>query len=283
MSKLTLPKERDYGWELKPTSSTYFGQVQSKSNQNCVVLEHSLLRGVTTEMIYWWFQHFPNMWVTLDDTPGYKGQKVPAYFLWHPYDHVNAWLTGKLGPDNTSIPGAKINIQEAMYTKKYGLKYPVNDALEIFYCTKDGWAMGKKVPFLGLMMVLRISFKDVYEKGLIKGVHYHYEIVVGTHKKNLLAKAINKKLSKKFGPDFLDAWHTHNTIEVGVFENFLPAIYAQRDQLNDIHYAKAMNTIQESPAKQKGFSQQLFEERMKGFEQSTNAFEYLQFAEASFL
>ena len=170
-----------------------------------------------------------------------------------------------------------------MYTKKYGLKYPVDDALKILYFGKDGWAMGKKVPLLGLMMVLRIHFKDIYAGNTIKGVHYHYEIVVGTHKRNFIAQKINKKLAGKFGQDFLDAWHTHNTIEVGVFENFLPAIYAQKNDLNDIHYSRNMNAMSESPARLQGFDKELFEKRMKGFEQSTNAFEYLQFAEASFL
>jgi len=51
MSEMTIPKPREFGWELKPTSSVYFQKVTNKSGQLCVVLEHSLVRGITTEML----------------------------------------------------------------------------------------------------------------------------------------------------------------------------------------------------------------------------------------
>lgn len=285
MKKLIVPQERLFGWVLKDKSSVYFGRAKNKSGQMCVILEHSLLRGVTTEMIAWWFENFPNLEVKLDDIEGYENQKVPAYLLWHPSDHISAHLTGELGPNNTAQAGVKIHIKETMQYKKYGLKYPVDNALKVFYCENDGWAMGKQVPFLGKMMQLRISFKDVYEEGQFIGVHYHYEVVAGTNKKNPLAKFVNRKIVGQYDADFWDAWITHNTIEVGVFENFLPALYAQRDDLENLHYSKSMNPITEELSKQTqtGFDKKLFEERLKGFEKSTNAFEFQRGEEQSFL
>ncbi|MEM6380326.1 MAG: hypothetical protein AAF705_19210, partial [Bacteroidota bacterium] len=158
-----MPQERKFGWELKPVSSVHWGQVKNKSGQICVVLEHSLLRGVTSEMIVWWFKNFANLEVTLNDVEGYEGKKVPAYLLWHPSDHVSAQFKGNLGENNTARAGAKIHIQETMQYNKYGFKYPVNQELEIFYCENDGWGMGKKIPLIGTMIFLRISFKDIYE------------------------------------------------------------------------------------------------------------------------
>lgn len=283
MANLQVPKARDFGWELKPVSSVYFEQVTNKSGQICVVLEHSLLRGVTAEMIFWWFRHFPNMQVTLEDIEGYKGVKVPAYYLWHPSDHVSAKLQGQLGPNNTSKVGAKIHIQEVMQYEKYGTKYSVDQALEIFYYQEDGWAMGKSVPFIGNLMVLRISFKDVYEAGTHIGVHYHYEIVAGTNKRNFIARMINNKVIGNFGVEFFDAWLTHNTIEVGVFENFLPPLFEQRDNLKNLRYSKQMNPVQESPANQTGFNKAFFDERVKGYQESVNAFDYQQATSKSIL
>ncbi|MEO1628305.1 MAG: hypothetical protein AAFV25_24370 [Bacteroidota bacterium] len=152
MQKMNMPQERKFEWELKSVSSVHWGQVKNKSGQICVVLEHSLLRGVTSEMIAWWFKNFANLRVTLHDVEGYEGQKVPAYLLWHPSDHVNAQLNGHLGENNTAKAGAKIHIKETMQYNKYGFKYPVDQELEIFYCENDGWGMGKKIPFIGAMI-----------------------------------------------------------------------------------------------------------------------------------
>jgi hypothetical protein len=280
-----MPKERKFDWDLKPISSIHWGQVKNKSGQICVVLEHAILRGVTSEMIAWWFENFPNREVKLEDIEGYENQKVPAYFLWHPSDHISVSLSGKLGPNNTPKAGAKIHIQEAMQFKKYGLKYPVDQALTIFYCEKDGWGMGKKIPLLGTLIFLRINFKDVYENGKVIGVHYHYEVVAGTNKQNFIAKFINKKLVGGYTPEFWEAWITHNTVEVGVFENFLPALYSQRNDLSNLHYSKSMNPITKefSTKKQMGFDKELFTERLKGYEQSENAFDFQKGEEKSIL
>ncbi|MEM9866665.1 MAG: hypothetical protein AAF765_03175 [Bacteroidota bacterium] len=281
--KLTVPRARNFDWELKPISSAYFKVIRNKSNQICVVLEHALLRGVSTEMIHWWFHHFTKLNVRLIDIPGYEGKTVPAYLLWHPSDHVSAELKGKLGPGGTPRAGAKIHIKETMQYEKYGLKYPVDQELMIFYHDKDGWGMGKTVPWVGPMMSLRISFKDVYEGGKIIGVHYHYEVVAGSYKQNFVAQKLTNKIVGNFGTEFWNAWLTHNTIEVGVFENFLPVLFEQRNHTDNISYAKEMNPITESPAMQNGFSKSLFEARVKGYSESINAFEYQGVTQKSFL
>ncbi|MEO1217919.1 MAG: hypothetical protein AAFY45_30605 [Bacteroidota bacterium] len=276
MGSLNMPKERKFDWELKQESSVLWKQVKNKSGQLCVVLNHPLLRGVTSEMIAWWFQHFTNLGITLVDVEGYENTKVPAYWLWHPSDHIEAQLKGNLGENNSPKPGAKIQIKETMQYKKYGFKYPVDNALTIFYCENDGWGMGKIVPFLGRMLSLRISFKDVYENEKIIGVGYHYEVVAGTNKQNFIAKFINKKLVGRFTAEFWEAWITHNVIEVGTFENFLPVLFSQRGDLNNLTYSKSMNPISKDLAseRQTGFDQQLFEKRLQGYEQSENAFIY---------
>lgn len=283
MPKLTMPKERKFEWELKPTSSVHWGQVKNKSGQICVVLEHSLLRGVTSEMIFWWFKNFANLRVTLEDVEGYEGQKVPAYWFWHPSDHIAVEFKGELGKNNTAKAGAKVHIQETMQYKKYEFKYPVDNELKIYYCENDGWGMGRKIPLLGKVVFLRISYEDVYENGEIIGVHYHYEVVTGTSKRNFIAKAINNKIVGGLTTDYWEAWITHNTIEVGVFENFLPVLYSQRNDLDNLRYAKSMNPITKdmSPKNQKGFDIELLEKRLKGYEQSENAFDYQNGSEKS--
>lgn len=280
---MVLPQEREFGWELKSPSTTLFSTIVKDNGQICAVLAHSLIRGCTTEMLAWWFKHFPNLEVHLEDVKGYEGQKVPAYYLWHPSDHIGAQLIGDLAPDGTAQKGAFIHIQEAMQAKKYGLKYPVNTKLQIFYVEPDGWAMGLEKEKGLKAMCLRISFRDVYEGDDIIGVHYHYEVIAGVSGNDQKSLMINQQITQSYSEEFWQAWHTHNTIEVGTLENFLPILFAQKHHLGNLHYAKDMNPINLSSSTQSAFSKQLFEERVKGYQASTDPYAYQNAEETSFL
>ena len=283
MSDLVMPPARDYGWELKPVSSSHF-EIHKKANgQFCVVLNHALLRGVSAEMLRWWFRNFTDLKVRLNGVPGYDGKVVPAYLLWHPSDHVNATLSGTRALDGTAQAGCKIHIQEAMQYDTYGWKYPVDAELTVAYVGPDGWAMGKFIPVLGPVMMLRIHFKDVVENGKHIGTHYHYEVVIGLRGNNPISKSINKKIAGEYGPEFFAAWQRHNVIEVGVFENFLPPLFAQKQDLTNLIYSPDMNPDLPSPKDQTGFDRRLFEARVDAYTQSLRPFELQGYNNATFL
>ena len=281
--RLQMPAARDFGWQLKPTESSHFAIHERDNGQFCVVLNHALIRGVRSEMLHWWFLHFPKLRVRLFDVPGYDNTQVPAYLLWHPIDHYAAQLSGRLGPGETSRAGAKITIREAMQYDKHAWKYPVDATLKIFYVGEDGWAMGRSLPVLGPVMMLRIHFKDVVEGGAHVGVHYHYEVVIGLSGENPLARQVNKKVSAKFGPEFFAAWHRHNVIEVGVFENFLPPLYAQRETRDSLEYRPDMNPMVDQPTPQEGYDKGLFETRFSGFQQAEKPLDFQRYQGPSFL
>ena len=283
MKNLEMPVAREFGWRLKPTSSSYF-QINERANgQFCVVLNHALLRGVTSQMIYWWFLHFPNLKVELIDVPSYEQRTVPGYLLWHPSDHYDARLSGRLGPNNTSKKGAYIHIREAMQYDAFGWKFPVDTKVKIFYVGPDGWSMGREIPGLGPVMMLRIHFKDVLEGDVHVGVHYHYEVVIGVSGRGRLAGMVNSKISKSYGQDFFSAWHRHNVIEVGTFENFLPAIFSQRGELDRLKYELSMDSAAAFEVQNSGYSKDLFERRMLGYIRADNPFCYQSFDKATFL
>ncbi len=269
-----MPKPREFGWNLKSLDTTRFEIIERPNGQFCAVLNHSLIRGVTSEMIHWWFQNFPNLKVTLEDTPGYEGHTVDGYLLWHPSDHCRAVLRGKVGAGGLAQAGAKIRIQEAMQHSTYGMTYPADAELDIFYCENDGWAMGKSMPFLGKVMCLRIHYKDVIENGQIIGVQYHYEVVIGATGDNPLARFINRRIAGQYSPEFFAAWHLHNTIEVGTFENFLAPLFAQRERHTELLYACAMNPMASAPDEQFAHDPELFEIRIAGYKQCSDPYSY---------
>ena len=280
---LIMPRARDFRWALRSPSSSHFEIHKKPNGQFCVVLNHALLRGISAEMIQWWFQNFPNLRVTLYDVPNYEGQTIPAYLLWHPIDHHSASLIGATGPGGTSKAGGRILIREAMQFDRYGWRFPVNKVLKIFYCESDGWAMGRAIPVLGNAMVLRIHFRDVFEGGAQIGVHYHYEVVIGLSTENQAARLLNRKLSAQFGPDFFEAWHRHNVIEVGTLENFLAPLFNQRQDLSKLVYAPEMNPVGALPAHVIGYDRSLFEERIAGYQTAKDAYQYQAFQNRSFL
>lgn len=283
MTDLQMPAPRDFGWPLKPVSSSFFDIHKKDNGQFCVVLNHALLRGVSAEMIQWWFRRFTQLKVRLHGVPSYDNQQVPAYWLWHPVDHLSAELSGTLGANNTPKPGSSIHIREAMQYDRYGWKYPVDTKLKVFYVGSDGWAMGKALPVLGPVMMLRINFKDVSEDGQHIGAHYHYEIVIGASGNNPLVRFINKRITGHFSPKFFEAWQRHNVSEVGVFENFLPALFAQKDDLNSLEYSPEMAPDLPSPETQHGFDHALFERRLNGYSEAKNPSAFQAFDQPSCL
>lgn len=283
MTNQTMPPARDFGWALKPTSSSLFEIRKRPNGQFCAILNHALLRGCTAEMIHWWFLHFPALQVRLVDTPGYENQLAPGYLLWHPIDHVSARLSGTLGPGGVSRAGATIHIREAMQYDRFGWKYPVDAALKIFYVGPDGWGMGKTLPLLGPVMMLRIHFRDVFENGKQMGVHYHYEVVIGASGDNFITRQMNRKLTGQYGPEFFEAWRRHNVIEVGVFENFLPALFAQKDDLSKLSFARAMDAAPSAPDGQSAQDPALFARRLAGVAEAADPYAFQQFDQPSFL
>jgi len=278
---LTMPAVRDLGWALKPNESAHFHIHQRANGQFSVVLNHALLRGVRAEMIHWWFRNFTKLKVRLTDTPGFEGQAVPAYWLWHPQDHHSAELSGPLSADGSPRAGTKIHIREAMQYETYGWKYPVDTKLQVHYVGADGWAMGKSGPFFGPVMMLRIHYRDVFDGETHQGAHYHYEVVIGTSADNPIARLLNARLSAKFGPEFFAAWQRHNVIEVGTFENHLPVLFAQRDDLSTLSYSRAQDPAPEG--EQHGFDRALFDTRVAGFATASDPYAYQAFDKPSFL
>ena len=264
MADLDMPAARDFGWTLKPVSSSHFEIVEKPNGQVCVVLNHALLRGVSEEMLRWWFLHFTTLKVRLRDVPGYDGQAVPTYWLWHPVDHHSAELSGQTGPGGTAKPGCNIRIREAMQYDRYGWRYKVDQMLKVFNVGANDWAMGKALPLFGPVMVLRIQFRDVFEGEAHVGVHYHYEVVIGVRGTGPVSRFINRRITGNFGSEFFAAWQRHNVIEVGTFEDFLPAIYAQKDA-GALDYAPGMAADVPSPEGQAGHDAALFARRVEAY------------------
>lgn len=267
-----LPPPRDYGWHLKQPSSTNFQIVHKDNGQMCIVLTHSIVRGVTCEMIHFWFQHFCQSKVRLENVPGFEGKTVPFYWLWHPYDHVSATMKNP-SKEGLLTAGSSIQICEYMQSDVHGDKFPVNSTMAVWLLEGGdcgGQGMGKVVPFLGPMIRTRIFWHDTPE-----GVLYQYEMVMGQHNAGPLSNLIRSKIAAGFTAEMIRSWNRHNSIEVGTFENFLPAIWEQRETVRSggvpVYDAATMNGAKGLPAQVGGASVDLFDRRVQEYKDCVDA------------
>lgn len=207
---LPLPAPLEVDWSWKAVTSAVTELKKSDSGSLELTIEHELIRGITTEMLAWWFQH-------LDRDVDWQGGKLHAYRLWHPRDHVRIDFTRDRAGRIT--PGQRIHIQE-MFARDP--RYTVDEHPRIHRW--DRYGIGFHVDILGTRMFeLNHQFEDVPG-----GVQYRSRARIGAFR-GLVGGVLNRVvIPGRFGEEKARAWFTHNVEEVGCFEHFLPQLFAAR-------------------------------------------------------
>lgn len=210
---MRLPEIRDFGWELKSLDSAQTAVTPLATGQIELTIAHETIRGVTAQMVAWWFSAFTGLTVEKD------GQRYPAYHVWHPYDHIEAEAI----KSDASAPmqkGDRIHIHEVFQREP---RFEVDETAVV--STLDAGGMGLTLTKFGRsLMDLQHRFRDV--KG---GVEYRSRMVLGFEAGPLKPVINHLVLPRRFSEAKAKAWLTHNVEEVGCFEHFLAALYDQRD------------------------------------------------------
>ena len=173
-----------------------------------LAIEHEIIRGISTEMLEWWFQN-------LDRDFDYRGQRLHAYRMWHPLDHIRIDFTrdeaGRIAP------GQRVHIQEV-----FG-RDPRNRIDEHVWLHRwDRYGIGLHATIAGIRMFeLNHQFDDVPG-----GVQYRSRARIGAFSGLVGGMLTRVALPRRFPPQKATAWFKHNIEEVGCFENFLPELYA---------------------------------------------------------
>jgi hypothetical protein len=164
---------------------------ESESETVDLVVEHKL-RGVSPEMIDWWWDH-------IDNTERYR--------LWHPEDHVS--FIWEVPPSKRGHVGA---IQVAV--EKIGEPPPVKLRIR--------WEETDSVPVSTTYgHVLAASVIDHDDEALIWFVHEYEAEPHGTRMRSTF------RFPAKMPHFILDAMRKHNKEEMGQFSKFLPKLYKQ--------------------------------------------------------
>lgn len=174
-----------------------------------LTIDHEPLRGVTPEMLLWWFRH-------IGDQMPYAAGTHPRYRVWHPLDHIH-WELERPARDGSVGEGARFRIVEMMGRD------------ERFYI--DSIDRVEKLDLTGIRLVLRVAgaqfFQLEHTWSRAEGAT-HYTSVMDIGGRTALARPINAYLrSRVFVPGMERAWLRHNIEEVGYFEHFLPELYRE--------------------------------------------------------
>jgi hypothetical protein len=174
-----------------------------------LTIEHELVRGVTPEMLEWWFRH-------LGEAMIYQGQEYPRYLVWHPIDHIH-WELAQPDAQGGAGVGSYFRIVEAFGGDMNKL---IDSAEEVVKLDPTGIKLVRRV--LGTEI---FSLEHWFEPAE-GGTRYRSRMQVGAE--SALGLYVFNPLLQRFAftANMGYSWLKHNVEEVGNFEFFLPELYA---------------------------------------------------------
>ena len=210
MKQLPLPRPRPVLFPLR-SADTATTTVQPLSrHRRRVTIDHQPLRGVTPEMVLWWFQN-------IGGTMSYGDAVVPNYLAWHPVDHIR-WELARPAPGGGAREGARFRIIEAFQGRPE------------FYI--DTTETVERLDATGIRLVRRLAGVPVLQLSHTWSAgegHTHYVSVLEIGSNAALLTPVNRYLTeRRFPMSMTRAWLVHNIEEVGVLEHILPGAYAAR-------------------------------------------------------
>jgi len=211
---LSSPKRFGYSFEMRKVDSARVYVGERVDGRLEARIAHAPLRSVSSEMLVWWFENFPET----RKTARVGDKDVPLYWLWHPIDHFMVRVTK---PAANGAPGfsegARVTLKETILEtiEMHGLIDGMN---------RDGVHLTlMRGPFR--VGDLRHTFVDTEN-----GLEYRSRLIAGSTLP-VIGRILNLIVKRRvFTPAMLERWLQHNVEEVGNFEQILPPLYAQRDE-----------------------------------------------------
>jgi hypothetical protein len=207
---MSILEPLEFGWRMKPLESAQTTLNYLPDGRLELTIVHDLLKGVTPQMLHWWFSN-------IGGEMTYQGQTVSRYRAWHPRDHIH-WALAKPGPNGKAEAGAVFRIVEAFGRNP---KHQI-DVLETV----------EKLDETGIRLSNRRAGFEVSNlehtfTPVANGTLYRSRMLIGVEHPWLLPHLSNPILRRQVFPEpMARAWLKHNVEEVGNLEFFLPELYA---------------------------------------------------------
>ena len=206
-----LPEPRPLIAPLRTTDSAQTSLRRLPDGRLLMTIRHAPLRGVTPEMLVWWFKN-------IEGTIEIDGREYPRYLIWHPFDHI-AYDTTRHA-DGSVSPGVRFHIVEA-FGRDPKLRVETRDHVELL--DTSGLRLSSRIAGIE-MFVLHHRFTREGD-----GTQYDSTMVFGAA--GVIGRLVNPLLNRwAFGERHGHAWIRHNIEEVGLLEELLPRLCPEPQQ-----------------------------------------------------
>ena len=205
-----LPAPRPMLWPLRRADSAIVNIAILPDGRRRIKIRHAELKGVTPEMLAWWFGHIEGEML-------YAGRSWPRYLVWHPRDHISYEVV-KRGRGRGNVGrGAQLRVREAFDRDPRNL---LDVTMTVERIDSEAAIIGSRV--LGASALRLCNFFQRTQTG----TRYVSIMMIGSES-GLGRYGLNWLLrSRILADDQAHAWIKHHIEEVGNLENFLPALYA---------------------------------------------------------
>lgn len=229
---MEFPAPRDFGWELKGFDDAFSTVTHLPDGRTLFEVEHPPVREVTAEMLHWWYGVYADLTLVID------GETYPAFLVSHPLDHISL-ESEKEDKSRPLTAGDFVTFVEGYQRNP---KLVVNERLEVVRRDESRFAL--RASRSGVT-VADVEFS--YEDGP-DGLKVRNLLTVGVAK-GFFKPLVNRVLIPwLYYEDKNYAWVLHSVEEIGNFENFLPEIFARRDQGMTIRWDRNTRPTAASPA-----------------------------------
>ena len=202
-------------WPLPDASQAAAAHTVLPDGRIYLAIEHPPLPGVTPEMLAWWYRVLPLSQVEFD------GALRPMYHLFHPTEHGRIWIEQ---PATDGQPGVGAGGVVARF-EWFG-PFDSEGAARVIELSPQRFVTRPEIAGVGFGEI-RHSWSDSPQ-----GATYTVDTVIGVDWP-IIGPAINALLRwRMFGEPMLREWQRHQVEEVGLLPQFLPVLYAQRNDRN---------------------------------------------------
>jgi len=197
-------------WPLRRADSAIVNIAVLPDGRRRIKIRHAELKGVTPEMLAWWFGHIEGEML-------YAGRRWPRYLVWHPRDHVSYDVVKRGDGRGNVVRGARLHVREAFQRDPRNL---LDVIVTVEHIDSDAAIIGSRV--LGAS-TLRLC--NCFQRTQT-GTRYASVMTIGSE--SWLGRCgLNWLLrSRILAGNQAHAWVRHHIEEVGNLENFPPAPYA---------------------------------------------------------
>ncbi len=210
--RLPLPPARNLPWPLKPVESAKTSLNYDEFGRMVMHIEHDLLKGITPEMVAWWFGN-------IGGDMEVDSLRLNKYLVWHPLDHIH-WQLAQPGPDGRASAGAKFRIVEA-FGRNPDFYIDVTDMVTRLNATG--------ITLVGYSLGLELSRLNHDFADIGGGTQYVSTLTIGTSLP-AIGEILNWLIRHMVFTEAMGrAWLRHNVEEVGLLEHIIPPIYPGRE------------------------------------------------------